>query len=135
MSEKTSYKPELSWSDRQRQQQTGEETAVFYTIEKQQGTIPEMLNFRFKNGNENALPTISIEEVFYNPSQGITLFCRMATVQIQGRNLRRLYALLTTRKVTEIREFAEDGLLFNDDALLITRIEYSSTYMDSFHTV
>jgi hypothetical protein len=51
----------------------------------------------------------------------------MGMVRIQGRNLEKLHKYLQAKKVSEIREFSENGSMFFDkDTLFISSILYES---------
>lgn len=129
METESRYNPNTRWSEKhgQDQEDASLEEAVFFTSLRQQGVTAEQLSFQLKNGRFHCLPYYEIGEIYYEPSVGIVLFSRMGLIQIQGRNLKKLYQQLHTRKVVEIREFSESaGLFFATDALFISAIIYES---------
>jgi hypothetical protein len=86
--------------------QTESETSDFYQIERQIGKTAQMISFVLKTGTMRAFPVIAFEEITFKPERGITLYSRKTVVTIEGRNLNKLYAYLTHRRVNEIREFS-----------------------------
>lgn len=128
MEKDTSYNPATRWSEKHSAEAENTlEHTVFYTMLRQTTGTVEQITFRLKNGNEHTLPANEITEMFFNPSQGITLFFSFGLVLIQGRNLEKLHQHLKEKRVKEIREFSEQSAkFFETDALVISGIQYDS---------
>ena len=133
MEETTRYRPETSWSERHKEpEQENYEEAVFFTLLRQTGKQVSQISFALKSHCYHSLAMHDLEEIYFQPTKGILLFFRQATVQVLGQNLQKLYQLLTQRRVLEIREFSETaGIFFDTDALFITSMIYESDNLQS----
>lgn len=128
MEKEESYKPSTRWANRtgQEEPETLQSENLFFTPTRGPNTT-ETLTFLLRGQRLHTIPVAAILEHYYNPDQGIILFCRTGTVQIEGRNLEKLYRQIAARKVVEIREFMRDAQQFFDkDSLFINRINYES---------
>ena len=90
-----------------------------------------MINFCLRNESRHALPTSEIEEICYQPEDGITLFFRFAKVTLTGRNLGELYDKLCEGRITMIRDYCEESAAFFDEqGLFVSQIRYESENLD-----
>lgn len=128
MTEGNHYNPGARWADRAKNENDEAlEEAVFFTLQRQSGSPVELVTFALKEGYHHSIASNEIEEIFFHPERGIFLFFAFGKVQIEGRNLQKLYRHLRERKVTEIREFSDNAQQFFDkEALFISRIHYES---------
>lgn len=128
MEQSTAYNPEGRWSEKHRQTEEQETQDLFYTTHRQ----ADLINFRLKDGCEHALPTHDVDEIYFNPTDGITLFFRAGFIQIKGRNLRKLYTLFVAKKINEVKEFCDlPALVFAKEALFISQIIIESRNVQS----
>lgn len=63
-----------------------------------------LVDFRGHNHVAVALPYEAVKSLAYRPTDGITVEFREHKVSIRGRNLRELYDLLVSQKVTYVQE-------------------------------
>jgi hypothetical protein len=126
MTEENPYKPSGEWTRKTEETDLTEE-AVFFTRIRQNGVSSDYITFLLKGDRHHTLASNEIEEIFFEPTQGIICFFRFGTIHIEGRNLQELHGLLREKKVTEIREQCQKPeLYFEKDSLFIQRIAYVS---------
>jgi hypothetical protein len=87
--------------------------------------LPEVsLRLRFLKGHRRALPYYLLQDVVFEPDEGILLVFAHCRVKIKGRNLVPLFDRLADHKVRYVREMdalAAEG--FSDGETVITHIE------------
>lgn len=98
----------------------------FYITERQIGKSVEMVSFALKCGSKRAFPVTAFDEIKYRPETGISLYSRMATIIIMGRNLNPLYELLISRRVKEVKNFCSQHM--TESELFIESITIHSDY-------
>lgn len=139
MEETRNYKPSYhssssGWAERTN---SGEEDPVekslFYHQIRQSGATANCINFTLRNEDRHTLPTREIEEIYYHPDKGISLFFRFGTVHIRGRNLEPIYLALSQQRVVSIRDYCDKpNMFFDEKALVVTAIHYESDNLRDF---
>ncbi|MCG8328573.1 MAG: hypothetical protein MI974_12850 [Chitinophagales bacterium] len=122
------YRPEKKWQEHAAPEP--ESKALFYTEIRQHGAVAHSIRFVLKTQCQHCLPVHEILEIYFDPTEGIRLFFRSATVMIKGRHLEILYRLLSERRIIEIREFSEESsVFFEKEILFISAIHYESEHL------
>jgi hypothetical protein len=130
MEKENTYKPSRPWTPHAGRETEELAESLFYTRIRQQGVFADFITFRLKGERYHTLATGDLQELFFEPSEGIVCFFRFGIVKIKGRNLKDLHTHLRDRRITEIREFSgKPDLLFEPEALFIQSILYESENM------
>lgn len=130
MEKENPYKPTRQWSKPSEEDEVSTTESLFFTRLRQQGATVEFITFRLKGERYHTLATSDLQEIYFEPSEGIICFFRFGIVQIKGRNLKELHGYLKEKRITEIKEFSGNpDLLFDAEALFIQSVVYESENM------
>lgn len=80
------------------------EAGKYFSVLKIEGVTTDFLELRFRNGAAFFLSYSELDYFNYDPSGVIDMICGSFTVEIHGRNLRRLLDAIKGKKVAWIRE-------------------------------
>ena len=86
---------------------------------------PEVsLRLRFQSGKQQALPYFLLQDILYDPDDGVVLVYAHCRVVIRGRSLAPLFDRLADHKVRYVREMEELAAdQFPDGETVVTAIQ------------
>ncbi len=83
-------------------------------------SFPASLDLRLPNGSRIAIPYGFIQEIRFNPAEGIEITTDKKTIKVLGRDLEKLFDYLTAFRVRYIR--ANAGFDGNETGLFVGTI-------------
>jgi len=89
---------------RHQQEEPEEEAGKYFSVLKIEGVTTDFLELRFRNGAAFFMSYSELDYFNYDPSGVIDMICGSFSVEIHGRNLRRLLDAIKAKKVAWIRE-------------------------------
>ncbi|KAA3628507.1 MAG: hypothetical protein DWQ02_19155 [Bacteroidetes bacterium] len=108
-------------------QNQGEEKIAFFRLVLPGNQPSNFINFRFKSGEQKALPLSGMSSLEFFPGRGLlVLHFGYATVGVFGQGLEILYKKLLEMEVVEISEFLSLEENDRSDGVVITVIQFDS---------
>lgn len=95
---------ELNNRHQEEEPEEDSEARKYFSVLKIEGVTTDFLELRFRNGAAFFLSYSELDYFNYDPSGVIDMICGSFTVEIHGRNLRRLLDAIKGKKVAWIRE-------------------------------
>lgn len=86
------------------QEEPEEDAGKYFSVLKIEGVTTDFLELRFRNGAAFFMSYSELDYFNYDPSGVIDMICGSFSVEIHGRNLRRLLDAIKGKKVAWIRE-------------------------------